>query len=128
MTGVGYGSAIMSNQEKDIAQRIRMARRIAGLTQVEAARDLNVRERTYARWEKGGQPGGTSGFLQRLDEIAAVFGTTTGELLGEKDGEGSLADRMEAMERELRELKALLLDPESLKAAADALIESERER
>ena len=102
--------------EQKIANNIRLARRLAGLTQEEAAHDLDVTVRTYARWENDE----SRGFMEHLDAVAKAFGTTTEQLVGTAEG-ASLDDRLEAMETELRELRELLLDPARLKAAADAL-------
>lgn len=108
-------------REDQIAENLRLARRLAGITQEEAAHKLGVTVRTYARWESGE----SKGFVDQLDRIAKVFGTTTDQLLG-SDEDASTADRLAAMENELRELRALLLDPARLKAAADALTAEER--
>lgn len=106
--------------EENIPRNIRMARRIAAMTQEEAAHDLGVTTRTFARWETGE----SKGFMEHLDDIAVAFDTTTDQLLGVDDG--TTAERVAALEGEIRELRALLLDPARLKAAADALIEEER--
>lgn len=103
-----------------VAERLRLARRYAGMTQEDAARELGVTVRTYARWEKGV----TLGFLKETERIAEVFGTTPEAILGIA-GESQLEAKVDALSAELRELKALLLDPERLRRAAAALTEEE---
>jgi transcriptional regulator with XRE-family HTH domain len=112
----------MSTQpnENEVAGRLRIARRLSGLTQEEAAQALGVRTRTIARWETGE----TKGFLDDLERIADVYGTTRDELLGVTNG-APMEERLAAMETELRELRELLLDPTRVRALADALIAEE---
>jgi transcriptional regulator with XRE-family HTH domain len=117
----------MDAQIQAIAERFRTARKLAGVTQKDAALALDVTERTYARWEKGD----TAGFLPFLARIAEVVGTSEEELRGPDAGvaeEGRLAE----VERQLRHLtelvedvRGLMVDPERLRAEADALIASE---
>lgn len=113
--------------EQAIAQRITNARRLAGLTKRAAAIRLDVTEKTISRWESAE----TSGFLEHLDAIAAAYGVTADQLLGEDVSRESVGDatavRLAAVERELAELRALLLDPARLRAAAEALIRDEDE-
>lgn len=106
--------------EDQMATNLRLQRRLSGQTQEEVARQLDVTVRTYARWENGE----SKGFVDQLDRIAKVLGTTADQLLGSPEG-GSSDDRLAALETEIRELRALLLDPTRLKAAADALRSSE---
>ncbi len=70
----------MTVQPDRIAARIKTARQLAGKTQEEAAEELNVSARTYIRWEHGD----SEGYLERLDEIASTFGTTSQELIGDQ--------------------------------------------
>jgi transcriptional regulator with XRE-family HTH domain len=108
------------------AERMKLARQLSGMTQEDAARALDVTVRTYARWERGE----TKGFLGLLDQIAEVFGTTSDALLGVEpstNGSGT-EDQIAALRSELAELRALLLDPEALRRAADALADEEGER
>lgn len=108
-----------------VAQRMRHARKLAGFTQEEAAHDLDVAIRTYARWERGE----SQGFLRVLDRIAKLYRTTPEALLDvPADAPTGDAARLEAMERELRELRELLLDPERLRAAAEALADEAPKR
>lgn len=113
-----------------IAERMRLARRLAGLTQQQVAYRLRVAEKTVARWEKGL----TSGFLRDpgLNKIAPVYKTTAAHLL---NGEEPAAGAIDAIQRQLldltREIKGLrqlLLDPDRLRAEADRLIAEEGER
>lgn len=91
---------------RPLAERIRQARLDAGLSQVEAARRVDVYPRTYTRWERGE----TLGFIGHLDAIAKAFGTTPEALtdgltvpeLGTPD---DLAAKMDAMMSELQQLR-----------------------
>lgn len=103
----------------EAAERMKLARQLAGMTQEDAARALDVTVRTYARWERGE----TRGFLGELSRIAEVFETTTDQLLG-VEGQ-SVEDQLSALRAEVAELRGLLMDPEALRRAADALIEEE---
>ena len=90
----------MSNTDR-IAERIKQARQLAGMTQEEAAEALNVSARTYIRWEHGD----SQGYMGRLDDIAPLFGTTTQELVG--DMTALLADlvaEVQALRQEVREV------------------------
>lgn len=100
---------------RQIASRIRTARLLANETQEDVARALGMTVRTYARWESAE----SLAFMGHLDELAEAFGTSRAALLG--DDEGDQDARMRAMESELRELRELLLNPDRLRAAADAL-------
>jgi transcriptional regulator with XRE-family HTH domain len=106
--------------EAVVAKRLRTARRLAGLSQEDAARQLDVSTKTIARWESAE----TTGFLGELDRIAKVYGTTTEAILGEGD-ESQMAAQLATLRAELDELRGLLLDPKKLRAAADALIADE---
>lgn len=59
-----------------IAQRISIARQIAGLTQKDMAKALNVSPRTYERWEEDTY----KGYMDRLDAIAELVGVPVEEL------------------------------------------------
>jgi transcriptional regulator with XRE-family HTH domain len=83
-----------------IAERIRQARRLAGKTQEEAARELGVTVRTFARWETAE----TTGFLQELDRIGEALGVTRAQLVDAAPV--GLDARLEAIERELAALRA----------------------
>lgn len=86
-------------QNERIADRMRLARRLAGLSQEDAARALDVTVRTYARWEKNE----TTGFLEELPRIAQAFGTTVDELVSSHNEE-----RIEALEAEVEELRRIV--------------------
>jgi transcriptional regulator with XRE-family HTH domain len=90
----------MSNlEEQQISDRLKTARRLAGLTQEDAARALDVTLKTYARWERGE----TSGFLRQLSRIAEIFGVTSEQLLG-TEPEPSV-DRLAQLEASLATLQ-----------------------
>jgi transcriptional regulator with XRE-family HTH domain len=88
------------NEEERISERLKTARRLAGLTQEDAARALDVTLKTYARWERGE----TKGFLRQLSRIAEVFGVTSDQLLGTDDDSGP--DRLERLEADVAEIRA----------------------
>lgn len=95
----------MSTRSQSIAERIRLSRRLAGLTQEEAAQKLGVAVRTYARWESCA----TEGFLEELERIAAAFGTAVAELAPEGEGDGaSLEAKVDRVLDELAELRAFV--------------------
>lgn len=81
-----------ATDEERISERLKTARRLAGLTQEDAARALGVTLKTYARWERGE----TRGFLRQLGSIAETFGVTPEQLLGHD--EPSPDDRLERLE------------------------------
>jgi transcriptional regulator with XRE-family HTH domain len=97
-------------EEERISERLKTARRLAGLTQEDAARALDVTLKTYARWERGE----TKGFLRQLSRIAEVFGVTSEQLVG-TDDEPSL-DRLDQLEAKMDAIRADL-------AAVKALLE-----
>lgn len=82
-----------------IAERMRLARRLAGLSQEETARRLKVAVRTYARWEKGD----TEGFLSELDRIADVLGVPVRDLRGPAESP-TLEERVDALAAEVHAL------------------------
>jgi transcriptional regulator with XRE-family HTH domain len=88
-----------------VAERIRLARSLAGMTQEDVARALDVTVRTYARWERAE----TQGFLGDLKRIAKVLGTTPEELRGPEEVSPAADDAdVVALRREVRELRALV--------------------
>lgn len=97
---------------RPLAERIRKARIAAGLSQVEAARRIEVYPRTYTRWERGE----TLGFIGHLDALAKAFDTTPEALtdglsvpnLGTPDDLGQKLDELMGEVRQLRaELREL---------------------
>jgi transcriptional regulator with XRE-family HTH domain len=89
-----------------VAERMRVARSLAGMTQEDAARALDVTVRTYARWERAE----TQGFLGELRRIAEAFETTPEELLGEvsADGGTNVAEELAALRAEVAGLRQLV--------------------
>jgi transcriptional regulator with XRE-family HTH domain len=82
-----------------ISERIRLHRRVAKLTQADAAHRLGVATKTYERWERGE----SLGYLSRLDELAMLFGVTIDALLIE--AAPSIEERVTALELEVNELR-----------------------
>lgn len=78
-----------------IAERIRLARRLAGLSQEETAAKLGIAVRTFTRWERCE----TLGFLNELKRIAEALGTTVEELAPPEldPGSGSLEEKVDRL-------------------------------
>lgn len=110
--------------EEAVAGRLRTARRLAGLSQEDAARQLDVSTKTIARWENVE----TTGYLGDLDRIAKAYGTTAEAILGTAHADDQVAAQLAAMKEELDEIRSLLLDPKKLRKAADALANGSRRR
>jgi transcriptional regulator with XRE-family HTH domain len=89
--------------------KLRTARRLAGLSQNEAAKRLNTTEKSIARWERGE----TDGWMRRLDDLAAAYGTTREALLPDnpaaKGAPEDLADEVARLRREVEELRTLVV-------------------
>lgn len=102
---------------RPLAQRIRKARLDAGLSQVEAARRIDVYPRTYTRWERGE----TLGFIGHLDAIVKAFGTTPEALTdGLKMPELGTPDELgEKMDLLLAEVQRLSAEVAELRAMND---------
>lgn len=115
----------LTPQQEGIAERVRLARRLAGMTQKDAADALGVTERTYARWERKEN----LGFLDRVADLANVFGTTVEELRGESesaDPDEPVKAMLQRILDELSAIRALLDDPAMLRQRVDDLIAEER--
>src|SRR4051794_11391147 len=83
--------------KSEMPDRLRTARRLAGLTQEQLASALGVTVRTYARWERGE----TTGYYRALDEIAEATDTTRAQLLGLADDADDVAARLAVIEGKL---------------------------
>jgi transcriptional regulator with XRE-family HTH domain len=92
---------------------MRLARQFAGMTQAQAARQLGVTVRTYARWERAD----TAGFLGQLPRIAEALGTTVADLAPaagtpqpwSENGNGAADENtLGAILEELRTIRAIL--------------------
>jgi transcriptional regulator with XRE-family HTH domain len=64
-----------------ISKNLRQARERSGLSQAEVAKQLEVSERNYRRWENGE----TYGHLHRLPDLARILGVRQRDLLGDAD-------------------------------------------
>lgn len=106
-------------------ERLRTARRLAGFTQEEAAKELGVTGRTYARWERGE----SAGFFRELQKIAETFNTSVDQLVpapypdDEDDRLIRLEQHIEALVLEVRALRDLLVNPALLEKKANQLID-----
>lgn len=118
--------------------RLKDRRKRAGLTQSALARAIGVEPRTVQRWEKDE----TDGYLRHLVELSRALEVPADELLGPPEPEPE-PERLDAIETELQRLTSietelhelrvalagftrLAADPEGLRRAADALLESAR--
>lgn len=108
--------------EARIADRLKLYRRLAGMTQRDAADALDVTEKTIARWESGE----TTGYMGQLDRIAKVYGATADDLLAADQESSAIEAQLEALAGEVRALRELLLDPQRLRDAAEKLVEEEK--
>lgn len=89
------------HEDREPVERLKLARKLAGLTQENAARALNVTGRTYARWERGE----TMGWLSEVDRIAEVFGVAPEELAPKREQlDVGAVERIEVQLAEMREL------------------------
>lgn len=95
-----------------IAARMKDARKLAGMSQEDAARALDVTVRTYARWERGE----TQGFLGELPRIAEVFDIQLVDLRG-SDGPttnglapSGVEEQLAALTAEVAALRQLMLN------------------
>lgn len=87
-----------------IAARMRLRRKLAGLTQNQVADHLGVTERSYARWERVEN----GGFLQVLEKIAAVLHTSVDELTSVGVDVGEPPDVLDRILAELIAIRELL--------------------
>jgi transcriptional regulator with XRE-family HTH domain len=94
--------------------KLKTARRLAGLSQDEAARRLKTATKTIARWESGE----TNGWMGRVDDLARIYGTTREALLPENLGPRpassqaalmGLEEEVARLRREVEELRALVV-------------------
>lgn len=98
----------MATPEERVAQRMKAARKRAGISQEEAGRRLGVTLRTYARWERAE----THGFLAHIDHIAKALETTTDGLLGGdlRPTARTVEEMSEKIDQVLDELRKLIED------------------
>ena len=84
-------------------ERLKKYRREKGLTQKELSEKLCVSRSAVAKWENGlGLPGDAS-----LEEIAALFGTSSGELLSDRETESIIVDKNSRLSRKNKYLIGL---------------------
>jgi len=118
--------------EKDIANRIRSARRIAGITQAELAARLRVSRSAVANWESAS---GIWPASSRLLSVAVITGVSyewlaTGRGIATDATEGLPAVRGELIDdaQELRMLRAFRGCRAAIKRALMEMAESQRQR
>lgn len=81
--------------------KLAAARKYAGLTQEQAAAKLGTTVRTWCRWEGGA----TTGWMGRLDDIAAILGCAPESLRPDEP-----LSEIGALREEVAELRAILLE------------------
>jgi transcriptional regulator with XRE-family HTH domain len=87
-----------------VGERLRVARRSAGLTQKQLAEELEVEPITVSRWERSV----TSPSLPRLRRIAELTETTLSDLVRAPDTSSARATELAALREELAETRALV--------------------
>jgi len=87
-----------------VGERLRTARRVAGLTQKQLAAELGVEAITVSRWERGV----TIPSLPRLRQIAEITETTVSDLVRAQDAATAQAVELAALRAELAETRALV--------------------
>jgi transcriptional regulator with XRE-family HTH domain len=87
-----------------VGDRLRTARRAAGLTQKQLADRLEVESITVSRWERGV----TSPSLPRLRRIAEITETTVSDLVRSPDTASAHAVELAALREELAETRELV--------------------
>ena len=87
-----------------VGERLRTARRSAGLTQKQLAEALGVESITVSRWERGV----TTPSLSRLRRIAEITQTTASDLVRAPDAATAHAVELAALREELAETRALV--------------------
>jgi transcriptional regulator with XRE-family HTH domain len=75
-------------QAMEIGDRIRMARRTAGLTQVQLAERLGVDKSAVAQWESHNSRKGIT--VTNLVRVAEILAVSLPELTGDNTGDGGL--------------------------------------
>lgn len=95
----------MASRDALVAERIREARRLAGMTQGQVAGALGVVERTYSRWEANE----TSGAARYLPRLAKLFNTPEAWLRADDQTEllSSTDERLDRLEDKLDRLDRL---------------------
>jgi transcriptional regulator with XRE-family HTH domain len=83
---------LVAHDSGGVGDRLRTARRSAGLTQKQLADDLGVESVTVSRWERGV----TTPSLPRLRRVAELTGTTTSDLVRAPDAATSHAVELAA--------------------------------
>lgn len=95
------------SQKKAIADRLRMAREYAGLSQTQVAKMLTMHRPTISEIEAGRR----NVTAEELSTFAQIYDVRVEWLLGEETTKGNKAmDRMELAARELSKLKSEDLD------------------
>lgn len=87
-----------------VGDRLRLARRSAGLTQKQLAEELEVDSITVSRWERGV----TTPSLPRLRRVAELTETTVSDLVRAPDAASAHAVELAALREELAETRAIV--------------------
>lgn len=89
-----------------IASRLRLAREMAGLTQGQVARALDLHRPTVSEMEAGRRKVSA----EELSKLADLYGVNVPWIIGEDDELESTSDRAKLVARELSKLKSEDLD------------------
>jgi transcriptional regulator with XRE-family HTH domain len=95
---------LVTHDSGGVGNRLRTARRSAGLTQRQLADELGVESVTVSRWERGV----TTPSLPRLRRVAELTGTTTSDLVRAPDAATSHAVELAALREELAATRAIV--------------------
>jgi transcriptional regulator with XRE-family HTH domain len=95
---------LSTHESGGVGERLRIARRSAGLTQKQLAAALGVESITVSRWEREV----TTPSLPRLRRIAEITQTTVGDLVRAPDAATAHAVELAALREELAETKELV--------------------
>jgi transcriptional regulator with XRE-family HTH domain len=88
----------------ELAQRIRIARRNARLSQSELGKSLGLSDKSISAYEQGR----STPPLDKLKKIAEITSYPFAYFTQEDAGESTLAAKLQSIERELAEVKRLL--------------------
>ena len=91
---------------QDIASRLRLARKMAGLTQGQVAKNLGWHRPTVSEIEAGRRKVSA----EEVSKLAELYGVNTPWIVGDKELSSTTNDRVELAARELSKLKEEDLD------------------
>src|SRR5687768_2093431 len=86
----------------DTAKKLKTARKAAGFTQADVAREFGISREAVAQWEMEGEKG-TRPDIRKLRKLAEVYKISVGELLDEVD-----ADNLPELTSEQKEILTVM--------------------